>query len=318
VTALGQPVDAPAGGVHAESGDATAQSSPGGSPAALLETLRSARNAQRGARNPECAETVWTAILALADAVSAQASPAGEARDVLQQAIDLAVDYCAFSPHVTFDIPNELRPSSVEQRLARHRSLDPLLADFSSMATLLKPLLARVHLGEGYKRHSPRLRSYCGAKRLRKSGVTADAVVNGAFARLFTRERLRSWDFLEDEKLYEFLSRRVDTEARNRVAQRFTRKYRFRPLEAHGSPGSNAKVPGNPAGELSQPSSQEADLLGEELGSFLNPLEREFLKKHDAGYTNEEIAREFDMHRTTVANHLGRALQTRRDLYERG
>ena len=287
------------------SGDVAALSSRNGSPAAILQTLRDAVKAGH-------VEVAWTGLLALPAAVRRHHLAVGPAADALGAAIDTVTVHAALSSNDSDTTLRRLATISVNCRLARHPTLEPLLQDFTMMVQIRGPALARTHLGEGYGRLLKSLASSVKSRRLRGTPIEPRGVLHEALMKaLQDKNLLRSWEFPDDAGLKNSLREIVDNEGRKRQLRHFTRKKAFRPLERARVASGRRELPGESHRDTPQSGSQEtaggsmkADLEGyvyiHEFLCLLTPDERHVVTLRYAGLSDPEIARRVKLSPATV------------------
>lgn len=293
-------------------GAAASEPEAASSSAAILQTLHDAVKAGH-------AEAVWAALQALPDTVSKHDRGVSPAADTLGAAIDMATAYAASSSHSSDTTLRRLATISVNCRLARHRSLEPLLEDFAMMVQIRRPAFAKAHLGEAYERAGRSLQASCRRRRLDGTPIDPMAVLHDAFVRLLAKkELLRSWEFPEDAELQNFLRQRVDNEGRSRQRRHFTHRRICCRLERPEENDGEQELLALDYADCTQSALQETIVVAEDLLEHLERLERTAKEMHDDGFRNVEIARECGIHRKTVAVHLERGEQKLRALYEGG
>jgi DNA-directed RNA polymerase specialized sigma24 family protein len=285
-----------------------AEPPPDGSPAAILTNMRHAVVAKRS-------ELLWAELQELPDAVRAHTPQVATARDTLSAAINLALDH-GVSSSCTGEAPRGLTTTSIDRRLGRHHSLDPLVAEFVEIVQALRPLLAKAHLGEAYRRRKKSLQAYSQERRLSGTAISPEAVLHETFKVLLENdELLLRWEFPRGKELTYLIRDRVDKEGHNRQRRHATRKRTFRPLDrpkgARDGPG-----PGPTLVDPPQSGPQEASVLAEELLAYLTPLDRKIVEMCVAGFSNVEIGRELGICRKTIPARYERALREMRVVIE--
>ena len=278
------------------------------SPAAILTNVRDAVVAMR-------TEVLWAELQALPGALRVGTPHVATARDALRAAINLAVDH-GVSSSCTDETPRALTTTSIDRRLGPDCSVDALVAAFAAIVEALRPLLAKAHLGEVYRRRKKSLQAYSQARRLGGTSISPEAVLDQAFTALLENdELLRSWAFQRDEEINHLLRERVDNEGHNRQRRRGTRKSRFQHL-APSIAGSGGPRRDAPSVDWVQAPSQEVSMLAEELLTCLTPLDRQIVEMRVAGFSNVEIGRELDIYRKTVPARYERACWKMRAVLE--
>lgn len=290
---------------HVEPGDVAAVSSPDGLPAAILQTLRDAVKAGH-------VEVAWTALLALPAAVRRHDLAVGPAAEILGAAIDSVTAHAAASSNDSDTTLRGLATISVNCRLARHRTLEPLLQDFAMMVQIRRPALARTHLGEGYGRLRNALEASVKSRRLRGTPIQPRGVLHEALMKaLQDKKLLRSWEFPDDATLRNLLRGIVDNEGRRRQLRHFTRKKVFCPLKRTRVAARRREPPGQSHRDASQSGSQEmaggsmemhldGNVVAQEFLDLLTPEERNVVTLRHEGLSDPVIARRLNVSPVTV------------------